>query len=70
MPKKSLFFAIFSLFFAIFSMIFSKKNLDLIFSILDLENSIPDLENSKRAFGKITLVFRSIFVKELLFFAK
>ena len=63
MPKKSLFFLIFSL-------IFSKKNLDFIFSIPDLEISIPDLENSKRAFRKKNSKFAknqpqfsSIFVK-------
>ena len=67
------FFAVFFNFF----IDFFKKKLDLIFSILDLEISIPDLENSKRAFRKIKSDFlknyhwfRSILVKELLFFAK
>ena len=70
MPKKSLFFLIFSL-------IFSKKNLDFIFSIPDLEISIPDLEisipdleNSKRAFRKKTPNFRKIYPYFRQFFAR
>ena len=63
MPKKSLFFLIFSL-------IFSKKNLDFIFSIPYLEISIPDLENSKRAFRKKTPNFRKIYPYFRQFFAR
>ena len=63
MPKKSLFFLIFSL-------IFSKKNLDFIFSIPDLEISIPDLENSKRAFRKKTPNLRKINPNFRQFFAR
>ena len=70
MPKKSLFFAIFSLFFAIFSLIFCEKNLDLIFSIPDLEISIPDLEISKRAFRKKTPSLRKINLNFRQFFAR
>ena len=56
MPKKSLFFLIFSL-------IFSKKNLDFIFSI-------PDLENSKRAFRKKTPNLRKFNPNFRQFFVK
>ena len=63
MPKKSLFFLIFSL-------NFSKKNLDFIFTIPELEISIPDLENSKRAFRKKTPNFRKIYPYFRQFFAR